>query len=134
MTMPASTPDQIPDVAVTIKNWADAAKPPRIANTTVKTYVVDPAGVVLSNNDIRRVQIADYEPNRVRMVIQVIDAAVMLCKETPTLSPDVSSVTVPGTGRFLPNGLIEYPLYGPDAWWINSVTAATRVTVTKEYC
>ena len=134
MTMPASTPDQIPDVAVTIKNWADAAKPPRIANTTVKTYVVDPAGVVLSNNDIRRVQIADYEPNRVRMVIQVIDAAVMLCKETPTSSPDVSSVTVPGTGRYLPNSITEYILYGPDAWWVNSVTAATRVTVTKEYC
>lgn len=129
-----STPDQIPDIGVTVKNWDKAPKPtPRITNTTVKTYTIDPAGVVADNNS-RRIQIADYEPNRLRMVIQVIDAAVMLCKETPTNSPDASTVTVPGVGRYLPNGLIEYAFYGPDAWWINSVTAATRVTVTKEYC
>lgn len=128
-----STPDQIPDIKVTIKNWADAAKPPRVANTTVKTYTIDPAGVA-ADNSARRIQIADYEPNRLRMVIQVIDAAVLLCKEPPTQSPEVSTVAAPGTGRYLPNGLIEYCFYGPDAWFINSVAAATRVTVTKEYC
>ncbi len=131
MTLP-DTPD-IPTFDVTIKNWAEAGKPPRIANTTIKTYIVDPAAVPTGNNDARRVQIADYEPNRYRMVVEVIDAAVMLCKETPTNSPDVSSVTVPGVGRFLPQGLLEREFFGPDAWWINSVTAATRVTVTKEY-
>jgi hypothetical protein len=134
MSIPPVTPDQIPDINVTIKNWADAAKPPRIANTTVKTYIVDPAAVVVSNNDARRIQIAEYEPNRLRLVIQVIDSSVMLCKETPTNSPDISSVTVPGTGRYLPNSITEYILYGPDAWWINSLAAVTRVTVTKEYC
>ena len=133
MTLPQSTADVIPDLNVTVKNWADAAKPPRIANTTVRTYIVDPAGLP-GNNDARRTQIAEYEPNRLRMVIQVIDASVMLCKETPPTSPDVSSVTVAGTGRYLPNSTQEYVLFGPDAWWINSLAAVTRVTVTKEYC
>lgn len=127
-------PDAIPDIGVTIKNWADAAKPPRIANTTVKTYSIDPAGPA-GNNDARRTQIAEYEPNRLRMVIQVIDAPVMLCKEPPPISPDASTIAAPGTGRYLPNSLDnEVVLYGPDAWWVNSVAAATRVTVTKEYC
>jgi hypothetical protein len=134
MTLPPVTPDVIPDIHVTIKNWADAAKPPRIANTTVKTYTIDPAAAAVNNNDARRIQIADYEPNRLRMVIQVIDSPVMLCKETPPTSPDVSTVAAPGTGRYLPSSTEEYILYGPDAWWINSLTAATRVTVTKEYC
>jgi hypothetical protein len=101
----------------------------------VKTYTVDPAAVPTNNNDARRIQIADYEPNRLRLIIQVIDAAVMLCTETPTNSPDTSTLTIPGTGRYLPNAPnLEYVLYGPDAWFINSITAATRVTVTKEYC
>lgn len=127
------TPD-IPTFDVRVKNWAESAKPPVVANTTVKTFTIDPAGVLANDDNSRRVQIAEYEPNRLRMVVQVIDAAVMLCKEKPTQSPDVSTVAAPGVGRYLPNGLIEYEFFGPDAWWINSVTAATRVTVTKEYC
>lgn len=133
MTLP-STPDTLA-FEVTVKNHADfQVEPKGIINTTVKTYVVDPAASPTANNDARRTQIADYEPNRRRMVVQVIDAAVMICKETPTTSPDASTVAAPGVGRYLPNGLIEYCFYGPDAWWINSVSAATRVTVTKEYC
>lgn len=133
MTMPESTPD-ILAFEVSIKNWAEAAKPPRIANTTVKTYTIDPAGAA-GNDDVRRTQISDFEPNRLRMVIQVIDSPVMLCKEKPTQSPDTSTATSGGTGRYLPNSLnVEYVLYGPDAWFINSTAAATRVTVMKEYC
>jgi hypothetical protein len=133
MSLPPVTPDVVPDISVTIKNWAEMGKPPRIANTTVSTYTIDPAGDP-ANNDSRRVQISDYEPNRLRMVVMVIDAPVMLCKEPPKTSPDVSSATVAGTGRYLPNSVTEYIFYGPDAWWINSTTGATRVTVTKEYC
>jgi hypothetical protein len=132
MTTPESTPD-IPTFDVSIKNWAEAAKPPRVTNTTVKTYVVDPAGVVTDPNT-RRVQIAEYEPNRLRMVIQVIDAAVVLMKDVPTTSPNPSTTANPGPGRLLPNGAIEYIFYGPDAWWINSEAFISRVTVTKEYC
>lgn len=131
MTHP-NLPDVIPDLNVTIKNWNESAKPPRISNTTVNTYTIDPAGAV-GNDGSRRVQIADYEPNRCRMVIEVIDAAVMLTKEKPVTSPDPSTVAVPGTGRYLPQGLLERVFFGPDAWWINAVSAATRVTVTKEY-
>ncbi len=129
------TPDVIPDISVTVKNWPDSwAKPPVISRTTVKTYTIDPAASPLDNN-ARRTQIAEYEPNRKRMVIQVIDASVMLCAEVPVESPDTSTVADPGVGRYLPNSLnVEYVLYGPDAWWINSLAAATRVTVTKEYC
>lgn len=131
--MTAPTPDALA-FEVTVKNWADfQVEPKGIVNTTVKTYTIDPAGAV-GNNDARRTQIAEYEPNRRRMVVMVIDAAVMLCKEPPTQSPEASTVAAPGTGRFLPNSTQEYIFYGPDAWWINSVTAATRVTVTKEYC
>lgn len=130
MTLP-EYPD-IPTFDVRIKNWADSAKPPVVANTTVKTYTIDPAGAA-GNNDSRRTQIADYEPNRARLVIMVIDSPVMLTKEPPTSSPDTSTTATPGTGRYLPNGLYEYVLYGPDAWWINSLAAITRVTVTKEY-
>lgn len=134
-SLPPSTPD-IPAFDVTIKNWSEFnAKPPVVANTTVKTYSIDPAGVA-TNNDSRRTQISDYEPNRLRMVIMVIDSPILLCKEVPPASPDISTAAVPGTGRYLANGLFEYILYGPDAWWINSISggAATRVTVTKEYC
>lgn len=134
MTNPDGPPDVIPDISVNVRNWPkEWGKPPRIARTTVKTYVIDPAGNVQDDNS-RRTQISEYEPNRVRMEVHPIDASVMLCTDIPTTSPDVSTATVPGTGRYLPVESVPYCFYGPDAFWINSLTAATRVTVTKEYC
>jgi len=118
-------------VPVEIKNWAAPIKPPFVKKTTVKTYIIDPAAAL----NQRTVQICDYEPKRLRMVIQVIDAAVALCLEQPVTSPDTSSATVANTGRYLPpnvNGT-EYELMGPDAFWLNPLATVTRVTVTKEY-
>lgn len=125
------------EIPVIIKNWSDNnAKPPRITNTTVQTVVIDSAGV--AGGVPRNLQIADYEPNRLRLVIQPIDHDIILCKVPPTTSPEVTSATVPPTGRLLPTGaptlFFEYEFYGPDAWWINTITGgATRVTITKEY-
>ncbi len=119
-------------VQVEIKNWADAWANPRVVmKTTVQTYILDPAS---TNN--RNIQIAAYEPKRMRTVIQVIDAAVTLCLEVPRTSPDVSVAIGPAPqGRYLPPSLDhDYELYGPDEMWVNSLAAVTRVTVTKEYC
>jgi len=122
--------DDIPNLPVVIKNWSDGyVKPKGISHTVLTTYTLDPA-----NADTRRVQIAAYEPNRKRLVIEVVDAAVMLLTDQPNTSPEASTVAVPGTGRYLPPSVYERVFYGPDVFWLNTVTAATRVTVTKEYC
>lgn len=125
----------IPTWDVSVKNWADMAKPPEIASTSVHTYTIDPAATPTANNDARRTQIASYEPNRYRMVVTVIDSPVMLVMDTPASSPEPSTVSQTSAGRYLANGLFEYVFYGPDAFYINSITggAASRVTVTKEY-
>lgn len=119
-------------VQVEIKNWADSAKPPTVKKSTLKTYIIDPTAVAGPKN----VQIADYEPLRFRLLIQVIDVAVALTLEVPTTSPDVSTASIAPQGRYLPPNVAspEYVFLGPDAFWLNSLTAVTRVTVTKEYC
>jgi hypothetical protein len=120
-------------VPVEIRNWPDPApaKPPLVRNTTLKTYIIDPAG----SAGEKRVQITDFEPNRLRMAIQVIDAAVALTNEVPTNSPDVSTSSTAPQGRYLPPNVAapDYEFFGPDALWLNSLGTITRVTVTKEY-
>lgn len=125
------------EIPVVIKNWAESAKPPRVANTTVQTVVIDSAGV--AGGVPRNLQIAVYESNRLRLVVQPLDHDVVLCKAVPVVSPD-PAITAGSTpvGRLLPTGaptnFYEYEFYGPDAWWINSMSGgATRVTITKEY-
>jgi hypothetical protein len=119
-------------VPVEIKNWTEPVKPPYVKNTTIRTYIIDPAGAV----NQRSVQITDFEPRRLRMAIQVIDAAVALCMEQPTTSPDVSTATQAPQGQYLaPNpGNQPYEYFGPDAFWLNPLATVTRVTVVKEYC
>ena len=113
-----------------IKNWAERwAKPRVVSRTTTRTYIIDPA-----SDDFDNVQIADYEPSRMRTVIHVIDDDVTLTLESPVTSPDTTTTSVAPQGRYMPARTEEYILYGPDAMWLNSLTAVTRVTVTKEYC
>ena len=127
--IPPVTPD-LPNLPVVIKNWADGYVGPKgISHTVMTTYTLDPA-----NADWKLVQIAAYEPNRRRLVIEVVDAAVMLLTSKPSKSPDPSTVAIPGTGRYLPPSVYEKEFFGPDEMWLNTVTTATRVTVTKEYC
>src|SRR5258706_312076 len=111
-----TVPDEYPHtVQVEIKNWADSAKPPVVKNTTVQTIVVDSLGVAGPTF----MQIASEEPNRLRMTIMPIDQNIVLCKEKPVVSPQPSSASVAPTGRLLPGNFpIEYPFFGPDAWYI----------------
>jgi len=123
-------------IEVVVKNFSDRdAKPPTVKKTSVRTYIIDPAAVGVNTNQ----QISDYEPRRLRMVIQVIDQPVTLTTEAPVKSPE-PALTAAGPapqGRYLPNSTaFEYIFYGPDAMWLNSITGSTvtRVTVTKEFC
>jgi hypothetical protein len=117
-------------VPVEIKNWADPIKPPYVKRTTIRTYIIDPAATD------SWVQISDYEPKRLRMVINVIDAAVTLTMESPVNSPDTSTASVAPQGRHLSisGGSPGYDFFGPDAFFLNALAAVTRVCVTKEYC
>lgn len=135
---------QTTPVEVTIKNWSDQwVKPPPIRNSAFKTYVIDPTGPSLNGsgngNGPRCVQICDYEPNRFRVVIHVIDHEVALLLEPPTTSPDATSPIQAPQGLLLAAlsfgataGM--YTFYGPDAMWLNAVGSTGRVTVLKEYC
>jgi hypothetical protein len=68
------------------------------------------------------------------LVIQVIDVAVTLTNEYPVTSPDTSTASLAPQGLYLPPSLNErYEFFGPDAFWLNSLSAVTRVTVMKEY-
>lgn len=121
-------------ISVKVNNFPESA---RVRKTTLNTYVLDPAATDVSQ---RSAQIGEYEPTRVRTVIQVLDQpCTLIVGETPRASPDtaVSGVGVkPNQGRLLPASTsFEYVLQGPDIFWLNTVTGATvgRVTVTKEY-
>lgn len=121
-------------VPVEVQNWAPPIKDPVVKTTSLKTYILDPAGTAGPKN----IQITDYEPGRMRLEIQVIDVAVVLTLDPPVSSPDTCTAsTAPGSGgRYLPpNNTANsgYEFYGPDAFWLNSLTAVTRITVTKEY-
>jgi hypothetical protein len=132
--------EQIPHFAVVpveIKNWSDKFVEPRyVKKTTVKTYIIDPTAPGAGAFDLRSIQIADYEPNRMRMVIQVVDQPVTLLTDPPGTGAQTSSASVAPSGRHLPASTSEYVLLGPDSFWLQAITGATtgRVTVTKEYC
>lgn len=114
-----------------IKNFArEWAKPRVVRKTTVRTYLLDITGA----NGPAMIQVCDYEPSRVRMTIQPIDADITVTGESPLKSPDVSSATVAPQGAHLAKGIQPYEFWGPDALWLNSLTGTTRVTVIKEYC
>lgn len=116
-----------------IKNYADPpAKLPYVRKTTLKTYILDPT----TANGPKNVQICDYEPMRLRLAIQVIDVAVTLTLEPPTTSPDATTASTAPQGQYLPPNVAArpYEYFGPDAFWLNSLTAVTRVTIVKEYC
>lgn len=107
----------------------------RARKTTTTTYILDAAAADLTK---RSQQIAQYEPTRTRMVVQVLDQqCIIIVNEPPKVSPDTTSTSVaPGQGRVLnPSSAIEYVFYGPDSFYLNSSSGTTvgRVTVTKEY-
>jgi hypothetical protein len=118
-------------IPVRVQNWPDVK---RYSSTTVRTYVVDPTG---ATGDGKGVQIATYEPTRVRMTVRPLDSAVVLLTEPPRVSPDASIAGVAPTqqGAVLPANANSHSeaFFGPDAWWINSLATVTRVTVVKEY-
>lgn len=109
-------------------------KAKRYSTTTVRTFVIDPAGT----GDGKQAQIATYEPTRERMMLIVVDAAVALTLEPPKASPDpnTGAGTAPQGGYLPPTTVNQnpYEFYGPDAFWLNSLAAISRVTVIKEYC
>ena len=122
-------------VPVEIKNWAPAIKPPYVKRTTLQTYVLDPAGLTGAG---KSVQICDYEPLRLRLVLIVNDVPIALSMVPPVTSPDVASAPgVAPQGAFLPvnTAATPYELFGPDAFWLNSLVGTVgRVTVIREYC
>lgn len=132
MTSPMDADRIAAPVPVEIKNWAPPVKPPVVKNTTLRTYIIDPANPDLNS---RSVQITDFEPNRLRMAIQVIDASVTLLTEPPRTSPDTTTSSLAPLGLYLPPNVAAQPyeFFGPDAFWLNSLTTVTRVTVVKEY-
>ena len=117
-------------IPVEIKNWADPIKPPFVRRSTFKTHVLDPAV------EPTFVQICDYEPKRYRMAINVIDVSVTLTLDVPVNSPDTTTASLAPQGLYLPvnENKAPYEFFGPDAMWLNALTAVTRVTVVKEYC
>ena len=125
--------DELTEIPVHIQNWPDAwGKPPTIKATTIKTYILNPAA---SDTTQRWAQIAEYEPKRARLAIQPLDANVTLTLEQPQTSPDTSvAAGPPPQGGVLAFSVgYQYCFYGPDAMWINSLAAVTRVVVVKEY-
>lgn len=115
-------------VEVVIKNWGESVKPPTIKNTTVKTYILDPAGLAGPKN----IQICEYEPRRMRCTVAVYDSPVALTLDPPVNSPGTSTASLAPEGLHLGTAY-DYDFFGPDNMWINSITAVTRVGVTKEY-
>lgn len=129
MTSPVS--DRINDpVPVEIKNWPDPpAKLPTVKNTIVRSILLSNAGF-----DGMSMQLGDYEPKRIRMVIIPLDAAVSIQDSNPTNVGQTSDVTHKADGGIFPNGIQPYEFYGPDALWVVRLSADTRVTIVKEYC
>lgn len=131
MSQPVNT------VNVHVVNTGDMPKAPKPVyadKTTLKTYVISGAAPPAGNN--AWIQITDYEPNRVRMVIQVYDSDVAILTQPPRTSPDTDVAGTAPEGRLLQaNAAIEYIFYGKDAFFINPVVAGNaRVTVMREYC
>jgi hypothetical protein len=124
-------PVQVVGLDQVIANTAPAAKNPFVKNTSLKTYVLDPAGLVGAG---KYAQISDFEPRRIRMAIYVVDVAVALTMEQPVTSPDTTSASAAPQGLYMPPRDNPYEFFGPDAFWLNSLTAVTRVSVVKEYC
>lgn len=117
-------------VPVTVTNFAPPADPPCLKNTTLKTYVIDSAGVVGPTF----VQITDYEPRRMRTAIWVLDQNITLLTTVPNAQSNLGiSATVAAEGALLPVSNTPYEFFGPDAFWINSLNATARVVVVKEY-
>lgn len=117
-------------VPVEIKNWAEPAKPPYVKNTTLKTYILDPLGAA----GPKSVQITDYEPRRMRLVVIVVDAAIAILTDPPIAVPDTSTASLAPQGLHLPISTIPVEFFGPDAMWLNNLGTVTRVSVIKEYC
>lgn len=119
-------------VDVRVNNFPES---PRARRTVATTYILDP---VATDTTKRVVQIAEYEPTRLAMRVQVLDQqCIIVANEVPRTSPDTTSTSIaPAQGRVLnPSSAVEYCFYGPDAFWLNTSSGTTvgRVTVTKEY-
>jgi len=134
MTYPDPDPRVAHPIEVEVKNWPnnEVVKPPFVKRSTIKTYILDPANV-----NARNYQITDFEPNRIRMALWVVDFGISVSTSVPTVSPDAStsSAAPQSGGGYLPpnaNG-VPYEFFGPDAWWLNALGTVTRVTVLKEY-
>lgn len=86
-------------IGVTVQNWPDKwAKTPEIKKSSFQTYTLDPA--VKTNSFV---EICAYEPGRYRVVVEPIDAPVVLYLEQPKTSPEaVAGIGTPySNGRYL---------------------------------
>lgn len=120
--------EQIQPVEVTVKNYTDmVAKPRDIKKTTLHTYLIDPAGVT----GLKNVQITDYEPKRIRTLIQVYDNPVALTTDSPGTSPDTSAADhTLSQGRLLmPDPSMVYEFWGPDAFFLNALQNPSDVVL-----
>lgn len=116
-------------VDVEIRNWPEGwAKPRLVKKTIFQTFVLDAA----SPGNLR-VQICDLEPHRVRIHLMVIDAPIGISNDQPGTVPGVSAVGTAPYGAIIAANALGHDLYGPDAMWIYSLGAQTRVSVVKEY-
>jgi hypothetical protein len=126
---------QASPVEVEIKNWADhPAKPRLIKHSTFNTYIIDATN---ATNNPKFMQIAAYEPHRLRCHIVVTDSPVAILNAQPKNSPDPSNgPAVAPEGAYVSPNSLGRDFFGPDPLWINSLSgaAAGRVTVIKEYC
>lgn len=116
-----------------IRNTASVWATPRIKNTSIKTYILDPAAV---NPGVTDIQIATYEVNRKRVAIAVTGGDVLVTTDIPVSAPDVAPPVGIPAGGVLTAQAVVYEFFGPDALWLNTITgeAAATVTVVKEYC
>lgn len=122
MTMPDH--QIVNPIPVNIQNWAPPVKPATIRRTTLKTQIIGTSGFV---------QICDFEPNRARLALFVVDSAVSISTAVPTTTPETSSNTTAPQGGVLFAGALPYEFFGPDPFWLNSLGGQTRVTIVKEY-
>lgn len=126
--------DAVGTVSVEVKNYADfQAKPRFVRRSTVRTYIIDPAGAA----GPKMLAFTGYEPDRVRTEIRVYDNPVAVTLDAPVSTPDDGGMGVAPQGMFMPvTTTVPYEFFGPDAMWLNSIAGANpaKVTVLREYC
>ena len=103
----------------------------RYLRTTLKCYSIDPV-----NNPV--VAAIPFNPNRYKVVVTTNDAGVIVTSENPGTASQTDTASSPPGGAAVHVGTMGagfngVTLYGPDAFWLQAITAAaaTRVNVVQ---